>query len=284
MKLTRANCETYLYAVVNKIADAKIRTAQTLLKCAPARSMLFQALNAWGLYVACAQGTVVSVCEEVNMSRQEMVSGWVEYVFRAGSRAKGSYPTLTGLLTVAARDGAQSAVAYLMTSARNYALDVERKHDVRRSRAGEVMGFDASDEWGVIDPGESRDMSAESAEDAVQHQHAMDSLFTMMGERFLGDVAILSDALGYNRRMVADLLFSGRQVELVEAMQQGIAERLHQDCSRTFEPMLAQARSFELPERLRSNYDALLASLYRETSTAARQNFRQRYERRVAGE
>ena len=284
MKLNRQNCEIYLCTTLGRIDLEGIHTADELLNRADLCAMLMQALNAWGLFVACSQGTVASVCETAGLSRQEMLSDWVAHVFRSGTREKNSYPTLSGLMNVNAKDGAKSAVAYLMSSARNFALDVERKHDVRRSRAGEVMGFDASDEWGVIDPGESRDVNSENAEEIVQRKHAMESLFSMMGERFLGDVAILAGALGYNRRVVADLLFAGRQVELVMAMRQQISQRMHQDYSRTFEPLLAQARAFVLPERLHSDYDALLAALYRETSTGARQRFRQRYERRVAGE
>ena len=227
MKLNRMNCEKYLYYVIAQIIRSDVQTAAALLSAPALRSMLFQALNVWGLYIACGQGTVVSVCEDAGLTRQEMVSGWVEHVFRSGSREENTYPTLSRFLLVAAKDGAQPAVAYLMTSARNYALDVERKHDVRRRHSGEIMGFDDADEWGVIDPGESCDAAAEGVDEQVIRREGMNKLFSHLGERFLGDVAILSDALGYNRRAVAELLYAGRQDRHDAGPERHIAHGLH---------------------------------------------------------
>lgn len=279
MKLNRMNCEKYLYYVIAQIIRSDVQTAAALLSAPALRSMLFQALNVWGLYIACAQGTVVSVCEDAGLTRQEMVSGWVENVFRSGRKEENAYPTLSRFLQVASSDGAQPAVAYLMTSARNYALDVERKHDVRRRRSGEIMGFDEGDEWGVIDPGESCDEAAEGVEEQIIRRQGMNELFSHLGERFLGDVAILSDALGYNRRTVAELIYAGCHVELVTGMVQALNESLHADYAPALEPLMAQARIFVLPDKLKRDFDALLARLYRESSSGARE----RFARRVGG-
>lgn len=70
---------------------------------------------------------------------------------------------------------------------------------------------------------------------------------------FINDILTMTDARGISRNIVAQLIFAGRQAELVAALTQG-----HSDASDLDE----QARAFVLPERLRSDYASLLASVH----------------------
>lgn len=276
MKITRSNCEAYLRHVTGRIVGAGICSASALLAVPSLRSMLMQAIALWCTHIACMQHVVTEIGREVGMDNDQMVSDFVGHVFRRGSHADKPYPTLNKFLAIAHKDGADAVVPYLMKAVRYRALDINRRHEVRMERMGELRGFNQDDEFGVIDPGEARDASSASLEEEVIRQEGMVSFLSRMGEDFVSDVVILADAVGMKRAAVAHLFFAGRQTELVAAVTQRLNSWLHHDFSDVLRPLADQARSYILPSRFKCDYDALLAYLYRQSSGAARSRLARR--------
>lgn len=276
MQMNRQNCESFLICVIGQMVRAGVTTAAALLADEPLKALLFQALTVWSTHIACAQHTVVEISRFVGMTREEMVSDFVSHVFNQGKRDGSVYPCLTRLLDVAHRDGAQAAIPYLMRAARYRALDLERRYEVRQERSGEMLGFDGEDEYGVIDPGESRDGSLADMDETIAARQAMEAFISRIGQDFVGDVVILSDALGLKRSLVSQFFFSGRQVELVIALVRRFNAWMHHDYTSSFAPLMAQARKWVLPERFRRDPGALLKHLYRKSSSAARARMAER--------
>ena len=270
MKIDRSNCEQFLTYVVSQILRARVTSVSALLATPSLKALLMQALDLWGTHIACAQHTVTEVGRDVGMDRSEMVSDFVSHIFSVGTHEENPYPRLTRLLCIAREDGAEAVAPYLMRTARNRALDLERRYEVRRERAGELHGFTQDDVFGVIDPGEGRDDALPDMDETLIRQEGIAAFLSQMGSSFVSDVVILADAVGIRRKKVAQYFFSGRQRELVAAVTLRLSQWLHRDMTACMNALRAQASAYVLPARFRGDYDALLAYLYRQSSGAAR--------------
>lgn len=270
MQLDRSNCEKFLTSVIAQMLRAEVTTVSALLSTPSLKALLMQALSVWATHIACAQHTVTEVGQDAGMDRSEMVSDFVNHIFSPGAREETPYPRLTRLMQIACKDGPEAVAPYLMRAARNRALDLERRCDVRRDHAGELRGYTQDDEYGVIDPGEGRDDALPDMDEALIRQESMAAFLGQMGASFVSDVVILADAVGIRRQTVAQLFFAGRQAELVIAITDRLSQWLHRDMAACMAGLLAQARAYVLPARFRENYASLLAHLYRQSSGAAR--------------
>ncbi|MBQ2952811.1 MAG: hypothetical protein IJE07_04580 [Clostridia bacterium] len=270
MKIDKTNCEAFLAHIFKQMLRAGISTVATLLANASLRAYLWKALLLWGNYVACAQPTVVSIGREIGMRREEMVSDFVNHVFSRGTKADKPYPCLTELLRVIGEDGPVDAIRYLMRVARNRALDLERRHEVRMKRSGNVYGFTQDDEYGVIDPGEACDPTTLDMENDVAREEAMMAFFDTMGQDFVSDTVILADALGIRHKRIAELFFAERQADLVGEISVLLSRCLHNDAGSHLQELMAQARTYILPARFRQDFKALLAYIYRQSNGAKR--------------
>lgn len=276
MKITRENCEQFLVYVVAQMLRTDVTTVSTLLSTPALKTMLMQALSVWSTHIACTQHTVMEIAQQIGMTHEEVVSDFLHHIFGKGTKADKPYPRLTKLLSVACKDGPRAVAPYLMRVARNRALDLERRFEVRDDRSGVIMGFTQDDEIGVIDPGESQDDTTLAMEDDLIRRRALERFFAQMGQDFESDLVILADAVNIKRSIVAQLFFAGRQAELVSAVTQRLSSWLHQNVATCMQQLMAQAERYVLPARFREDYDALLSYLYRKSNGAARQRLAQR--------
>lgn len=276
MKINRENCEKYLRYTARKVDEKAIRTAESLLAQPELRNMMMQAVAIWASHIACQQHTVVEIGREIGLDNSQMTSDFVGHVFRRGAHADKPYPTLNKLLALIRKDGPDAIVPYLMRAARYRALDLNRRFEVRRERAGELRGFNQDDEYGVIDPGEGRDDVSPDMEEVYVRREAMAELLAHMGENFVSDVVILADAVGLKRAEVTMLMFAGRQVELVAQVTQRLNTWLHHDFSEALRPLAESARQYTLPAKFKADYDKLLSHLYRQSNSGARERLARR--------
>lgn len=279
MTVTRENCEAFLMHIIAQILRADVTTVSALLANASLKKYLCQALCIWGNYVACAQRTVTEAARTIGMTHEEMVSDFVNHIFGRGQKSdEKPYPRLTELLRVAHEDGAHAVIRYMMRVGRNRALDLERRYQTRQERSGHIYGFTQDDEYGVIDPGEACDKGTLDFEGDIVRNQALRNFFSTMGTDFVRDVVILTDALGIRRNIVAQLFFTGRQTELVVAICQRLNKWLDGDYSACLTGLMEKAKAYRLPARFHQDYDALLAWLYRQSSSACREKLARRLE------
>ena len=276
VKIDRSNCESFLVHILKQILRAGVTTTSTLLSNPSLKAYLWQALLLWSNYVACAQHTVMSIARDIGMKHEEVVSDFVHHVFGRGTKDEKPYPRLTELLRVASEDSPAAAVRYLMRTARNRALDLERRYEVRMRRSGNVYGFTQDDEYGVIDPGESCDETTLCMEADFAREKALTAFFETMGENFVSDTVILADALGIKRVRVAELFFAGRQTDLVGEISILLSKCLHNNAGSHLQELMAQAQSYVLPARFKQDFDALLSYLYRQSNGKARRRLASR--------
>lgn len=278
VKIGRSNCEAFLMHILKQLLHTGVTTVAALLSNDALKNYLWQALLLWGNYVACTQHTVASIAREIGMTHQEMVSDFVHHIFSRGTKADKPYPRLTELLRVAGVDSPAAAVRYLMRTARNRALDLERRHEVRTRRSGCLRGFTQDDEYGVLDPGEAPDDASLNLENDIARKSALERFLASMGEDFVSDTVILADALDIRRARVAGYFLAGQQEELVEEINRRLSRCLHRSTSPRLKQLRARARAYRLPARFRREPDALLAHLYRQSSGAARRRLASRLE------
>lgn len=276
MKIDRTNCEPFLVHILKQIVRADVTTVSTFLSNVSLKSYLWQALLLWGNYVACAQHTVMSIAREIGMKHEEVVSDFVHHIFSRGTKDEKPYPRLTELLRVASEDSPAATVRYLMRAARNRALDLERRHEVRMKRNGFIYGFTQDDEFGVIDPGDSCDSATLSLEADFAREKALMAFFRTMGKNFVSDTVILADALGIKRVRVAELFFAGHQTDLVGEISIRLSKCLHNNAGSQLQELMNQARNYILPTRFKQDFDALLAYLYRQSNGEARKRLAER--------
>lgn len=276
MKINRNNCETYLRYVIAQVIRANVKTAAALLAVPALYKGLMQAVALWCSFIACRQSTCVEIGRDIGMDLPQMVSDFVNHTFRRGK--KGDYPTLTKLLSVACTDGPDAVVPYLMTAVRYRALDLNRRYEVRMERMGELRGYTGDEEYGVVDPGEGRDMSVNLDEDYAR-QEGLNAFLATMGREpasFASDVCILADAVGIKRSVVCQLFFIGCQEELVALVASRLSAWLHRDVSEHLKGLAEQAHAYVLPARYKADQEALLAHLYRQSSGAMRSRLAER--------
>lgn len=270
MEITRNNCEQYLRYVLAKIVKANVRSATALLAVPALNKGLMKGLYHWCSFIACRQTICLEIGQEIGLDVPDLVSDMVNHVFR---KSKGAYPTLTKILDVAHADGPDAVVPYMMRAVRFRVIDLKRRYEVRAERMGEIRGYTQDDEYGVIDPGDSRDNSGTTPEEDLVRREGMSAFLATMGKdpkHFASDVCILADAVGIKRALVCQLFFSGRQSDLVAMVISRLGAWLHRDVSGALSGLKEQAREYVLPARFKADQEALLAYLYRQTGSGAR--------------
>lgn len=90
------------------------------------------------------------------------------------------------------------------------------------------------------------------------------SILDRMGESFLGNMMLLTDAMGVDHRQLAGCLSTGRHYAFLNMLVHRISTALHRSCLEEFAPLLEQAREYILPQRLRKDAAALRSRLLRE--------------------
>lgn len=270
MKNIRHATEAALIEVLAQMLRTEAVTVSIVLSSPAILSPLMQAVYEWATAVACRQRYVTETARDIGMEPEEVVSDFTSHVFRQGEKAENSYPCLTGTLNTLLKDGPGAVIPYLMTAARNRMRDLERRSYVRADHAGELRSYDKDGEDTILDPGDAMDPDTTNTDGDILRRRVMKDFLEHLGDDFISDLVIISDSMGFKRERVRDILYAGRQAELVIAVARRMSSWLHFNCMPCMAPMLEAAKSYVLPARFREDPKAFLAYLYRQSSGKAR--------------
>ncbi|MBR4080602.1 MAG: hypothetical protein IKK21_02300 [Clostridia bacterium] len=270
MKNIRHAAETALIEILAQMLRTEAVTVSVVLSNPGTLSLLMQAVFEWAAGVACRQRYVTETARDIGMEPDEVVSDFTSHVFRQGEKAENPYPCLTGTLNTLLKDGPEAVIPYLMTAARNRMRDLERRSYVRADHAGEIHSYDKDGEDTVLDPGSAMDPDTGSTDEDIIRRRVMKDFLEHLGDDFISDLVILSDSMGFKRERVRDILYAGKQAELVLAVARRMSNWLRFNCMPCMTPMLEAARAYVLPARFREDPKAFLAYLYRQSSGKAR--------------
>ena len=251
-----------------------------------------------------------SLAAQMETTCEDLASDWYAYAMRMSTKprrvdeetgeeleeeADASHPTIDRFLNMARMSGARTVVAYMMTATGNFVRSAYRDYWRRRSTKEErkereeakkrckehpeeqeksqssriVAGQKAG-----VNPNIPRESFVTGGYEDIELREAMTDVIRGLGEeKFLGATSILSDALGYERKDIARIIFWGKHVQLAVAMAAEVSCRLHRDCGPLFEGYIRAARAFILPPHLKESEAALLRALYRATASDKRAVF-----------
>lgn len=290
--IDRHAAEACLVRMLDTIGRSGIRTMSSLRAVPALYDGFVTALHVWMVSVGFATSSCASILRAHDISAQDMTGDLLARLMnpeRRICRTKGRtqqqsidaslHPAMDAVLTLASERGAGAAIRYLMRVAHNFMVEKFRKEhdrlektvqsDPETLRHGDA---EAPDEGAV----RKHPTAADKADGDLMRRERIAAAFSCFDNDFLHDVSILSDALGVQRQALADVIYAGRSYALACQIVRRINSILGGDYTDAFAPFLRAARSFRLPENLRTDMKALLRRLYRATNKSSRQAMKNR--------
>lgn len=300
--------EDALVTIIDMLAKVNVVTFASLAALPDLFEELCGALYEWAHHVAFPRFRYMAM--KVETTTEDMASDWYEYATRTRSRAPvvneetgeeqdveedPSHPSIDRFLSMATITGGRKAVAYMMQATNNYARTVYRNYwnkrmnkQERKQREEEkqrrkehpeeqeksLSSLIVAGQKAGVNPNVPYEACCTGGYENLELRSAMEDVILRMGkEKFLDATAILSDALGYERKDVARIIFRGKHVQLAVALAADVCWRLHRNYEKEFAGYIESARAFILPPHMQESEAALLRALYRATSSDKRAVF-----------
>lgn len=289
--------EEALVTIINMLVKVNVLSFTMLEAIPELYQELCGCLYEWAHMVAFPRFRRLAM--EFETTYEDLASDWYAYAMRMGTRnaeeADPSHPTIDRILCMAQMSGARTAIAYMMTATSNLVRSARRSYWTRRlskaerdareeerkrrkehpeeQETGKASLIAAGQKAGV-NPNIPYEAFTTGGYEDLELREAMEDFVERIGqEKFLSATSILADALGYERKDIARIIFRGKHVQLAVALAAEVSYRLHRNLDRQFSGYLNAARAFVLPPHLRQSEAALLRALYRTTSGDKRNAF-----------
>ena len=288
--------ETALVTILSMLVKVNALTFSMLEAIPDLREELCGCLYEWAHNVAFPRFRYMA--QEIETTWEDLASDWYAYVMRMDrdeDEEDLAHPAMDRFLNMARMCGPRATVAYMMTAAGNFVRSVRRSYwskrmtkEERKEREEEkkrrqenpeeqeksLASMITAGQKAGVNPNVPFEAFTTGGYEDIELREAMDAFFRRIGqEKYLDATAVLSDALGYERKDIASLIHRGKHVQLAVVLVAEVSCRLHKNLDEQFAGYINAARAFILPPHLKESQAALLRALYRSTSSSKRAAF-----------
>lgn len=219
-----------------------------------------------------ASGWYSSVFVRMTYRRVRSVAGWKIRIVKR--RCRENSARFDRILAVTRKEGVDSGIRMMMTSAYNYCRDLKRDYQRDKQRRAEPLKDRSLEDVPFI----FRTGSDQQPDRYVEEQCKMETLLKCLNKCGLNQtLALLGDALKDSRKEVADYMAKdcvGYISELLDDVSL-ICNLSREKCYELADKALRSAKDFSIDPDDQQARECLVDALYRQTSRNKRENLQQ---------